>query len=126
MATRSRPLSPHLQIYRPQLTSLLSIVHRATGVALCAGAVALVWGIVAVALGPGAYATFIGFAGSIFGKLLTAAFVFCLVYHWLNGMRHLAWDTGWGLEIKRAYQTGWLVALLAPTLTLLTLWGLWA
>ncbi len=124
MATR--PLSPHLQIYRPQLTSLLSIIHRATGVALCVGSAALVWGIVAVALGPAAYATFSDFAGSMFGRLLTAAFVFCLVYHGLNGLRHLAWDTGWGLEIKRAYQTGWLVVVLAPTLTLLTLWCLWA
>lgn len=126
MATRSRPLSPHLQIYRPQLTSLLSIIHRSTGVALCAGAVALVWGIVAVAMGGDHYACFSDFARGIFGRLLTVAFVFCLIYHWLNGLRHLAWDTGWGLEIKRAYQTGWVVVVLAPTLTLLTLWCLWA
>lgn len=125
MATRSRPLSPHLQIYRPQLTSLLSIIHRATGVALCAGAIALVWGIVAVALGVEAYATFSGFANSLPGKLLTAAFVFCLIYHWLNGLRHLAWDIGWGLEIKEAYTTGWLVVALAPTLTALSLWCIW-
>ncbi len=125
MATRSRPLSPHLQIYRPQLTSILSIVHRSTGVALCAGAVGLVWGVVAAALGAEAYACFRDFAASIFGRLLTAAFVFCLVYHWLNGLRHLAWDTGWGLKIKEAYATGWLVVALAPTLTALSLWCLW-
>lgn len=125
MATRSRPLSPHLQVYRPQLTSLLSIIHRSTGVALCAGAVALVWGIVAVSIGGDCYASFSAFAGSILGRLLTAAFVFCLIYHWLNGLRHLGWDTGWGLEIERAYQTGWAVVVLAPTLTLLTLWALW-
>lgn len=125
MATRSRPLSPHLQIYRPQLTSLLSIVHRSTGVALCAGAVALVWGIVAAAIGGDCYASFSAFASGILGRLLTVAFVFCLIYHWLNGLRHLAWDLGWGLEIERAYQTGWLVVALAPTLTLLSLWGLW-
>lgn len=125
MATRSRPLSPHLQIYRPQLTSLLSIVHRSTGVALCAGAVGLVWGIVATALGTDSYATFHAFASSILGRLLTAAFVFCLIYHWLNGLRHLAWDIGWGLEIKEAYTTGWLVVALAPTLTALTLWCIW-
>lgn len=125
MATRSRPLSPHLQVYRPQLTSLLSIIHRSTGVALCAGAVALVWGIVAVSIGADCYASFSAFAVSILGRLLTAAFVFCLIYHWLNGLRHLGWDTGWGLEIERAYQTGWAVVVLAPTLTLLTLWALW-
>lgn len=125
MATRSRPLSPHLQIYRPQLTSLLSIIHRSTGVALCVGAVGLVWGVVAAGLGADAYASFIAFAVSIFGRLLTAAFVFCLVYHWLNGLRHLAWDTGWGLQIKEAYATGWLVVVLAPALTALSLWCLW-
>lgn len=125
MATRSRPLSPHLQIYRPQLTAVLSIAHRSTGVALCAGAVALVWGIVATALGADAYTCFSNFAASIIGRLLTAAFVFCLVYHWLNGLRHLAWDTGWGLEIKRAYATGWTVVVAAPVLTALSLWCLW-
>ncbi len=125
MATRSRPLSPHLQIYRPQLTSLLSIIHRATGVTLCIGAVALVWGIVAVALGAEAYATFSAFASSILGRLLTAAFVFCLIYHGLNGLRHLAWDIGWGLEIKQAYASGWLVVALAPTLTAISLWCIW-
>lgn len=125
MATRSRPLSPHLQIYRPQLTAVLSIAHRSTGVALCAGAVGLVWGIVAAALGADAYACFRDFAASIVGRLLTAAFVFCLVYHWLNGLRHLAWDTGWGLELNKAYATGWLVVALAPTLTALSLWCLW-
>lgn len=125
MATRSRPLSPHLQIYRPQLTSLLSIIHRATGVGLCAGAVALVWGIVAVAAGGNWYADFGAFAASLPGRLLTAVFVFCLVYHWLNGLRHLTWDVGWGLNIGQAYQTGWVVVVLAPALTLLALWGLW-
>lgn len=125
MATRPRPLSPHLQIYRPQLTASLSIIHRATGVALAAGSIGLIWGVVAVALGADAYASFSAFAASIFGRLLTAVFVFCLIYHWLNGLRHLAWDTGWGLQIKQAYATGWLVVALAPTLTAVSLWCLW-
>lgn len=126
MATRARPLSPHLQIYRPQLTAVLSILHRATGVALCAAAVGLVWGIVALAAGREAFETFMACANGILGRLVTAGFVFCLIYHWLNGLRHLAWDTGWGLEIQRAYATGWTVVALAPSLTAFTLWCLWA
>jgi succinate dehydrogenase / fumarate reductase, cytochrome b subunit len=126
MSTRSRPLSPHLQIYRPQLTALLSIIHRSTGVALTAASVGLVWGLVALAAGPEAFMRFTDVANGILGRLVTAAFVFCLVYHWLNGLRHLAWDTGWGLDLKRAYATGWLVVALAPTLTALVLWRLWA
>ncbi len=126
MATRARPLSPHLQVYRPQLTSLLSIIHRATGVALSAAALGLVWGVVALATGQQAFATFTDLANGFIGRLVCAGFVFCLMYHWLNGLRHLAWDTGWGLEIKRAYATGWVVVVLAPTLTALLLWLLWA
>ncbi|MCB1598977.1 MAG: succinate dehydrogenase, cytochrome b556 subunit [Lysobacterales bacterium] len=125
MATRARPLSPHLQIYRPQLTSLLSITHRATGVALSAGSLLLVWGLVALAAGPEAWHEFAQLMSTVVGRLVVAAFVFSLVYHWLNGLRHLAWDTGWGLDLKRAYATGWSLVVLAPLLTALILWRLW-
>lgn len=126
MASRARPLSPHLQVYRPQLTSMLSIMHRATGVALCAGALLLVWALVALAAGPETWAQFAGLMTGVIGKLISAGFVFSLVYHWLNGLRHLAWDTGWGLDLKRAYTTGWLLVALAPLLTAFILWRLWA
>ncbi|MGE4071920.1 MAG: succinate dehydrogenase, cytochrome b556 subunit [Lysobacterales bacterium] len=125
MATRARPLSPHLQIYRPQLTSLLSITHRATGVALSAGSLLLVWGLVALAAGAEAWSQFAQLMNSVVGRLVVAAFVFALVYHWLNGLRHLAWDTGWGLDLKRAYATGWTLVVLAPVLTAIILWRMW-
>ncbi len=125
MATRARPLSPHLQIYRPQLTSLLSITHRATGVALSAGSLLLVWGLVALAAGAEAWNQFAQLMNSFVGRLVVAAFVFALVYHWLNGLRHLAWDTGWGLDLKRAYATGWTLVVLAPVLTAIILWRMW-
>lgn len=125
MATRARPLSPHLQIYRPQLTSLLSITHRATGVALSAGSLLLVWGLVALAAGAEAWSQFAQLMTSVVGRLVVAAFVFALVYHWLNGLRHLAWDTGWGLDLKRAYATGWTLVVLAPVLTAIILWRMW-
>jgi succinate dehydrogenase / fumarate reductase cytochrome b subunit len=125
MATRARPLSPHLQIYRPQLTSLLSITHRATGVALSAGSLLLVWGLVALAAGSEAWNQFAQLMNSVVGRLVVAAFVFSLVYHWLNGLRHLAWDTGWGLDLKRAYATGWTLVVLAPVLTAVVLWRMW-
>jgi succinate dehydrogenase / fumarate reductase, cytochrome b subunit len=125
MATRARPLSPHLQIYRPQLTSLLSITHRATGVALSAGSLLLVWGLVVLAAGSEAWSQFAQLMNSVFGRLVVAAFVFSLVYHWLNGLRHLAWDTGWGLDLKRAYATGWTLVVMAPVLTAIILWRMW-
>ncbi|GMU42691.1 MAG: succinate dehydrogenase, cytochrome b556 subunit [Xanthomonadales bacterium] len=125
MATHPRPLSPHLQIYKPQLTTVLSILHRVTGVALCAAALGLVWGLLSLALGRDEFEHFRACANSLPGKLLTAIFVFCLVYHLLNGIRHLGWDTGWGLDLKRAYATGWLLVALAPALTALSLWWIW-
>ena len=125
MATRSRPLSPHLQVYRPQLTSVLSITHRATGVALSVVSLALIWGLVALATGREAFEHFMACVDGTLGRVLNGAFVFCLIYHLLNGIRHLAWDTGWGLDLKRAYATGWSLVVLAPLLTAVALWCLW-
>lgn len=126
MATRARPLSPHLQVYRPQLTTTMSILHRATGIGLCAAALVLVCGLLSLAAGPDSWAQFAHLMNGTIGKLVTAAFLLTLVYHWLNGLRHLVWDTGWGLDLKRAYATGWTVAILTPLLTALILWRLWA
>ena len=112
-----RPLSPHLQVYRPQLTSVLSILHRATGVALSAGAVALVLWLASIAGGVEAYTQ----AQSIFAagwfKLLIAGWTFCGFYHLGNGIRHLAWDVGWGFELRQAYATGWAVVVFAVVAT---------
>lgn len=120
-----RPLSPHLQVYKPQLTSILSILHRATGVALCAGVIGLVWGLLSLSIGRVEFEYFRACINGPLGKLATAAFVFCLVYHFLNGIRHLGWDTGWGLDLKRAYATGWTVVAAAPVLTALALYWIW-
>jgi len=117
MATDNRPLSPHLQVYRPQLTSVLSILHRITGVGLAVGTLLLVWWLVAAATGPTAFDTVQSFIGSIVGRLLLLAWSFALHYHLCNGIRHLVWDAGKGFELGTAYASGWLVVIAAAVLT---------
>lgn len=117
MDTADRPLSPHLQIYRWQLTSLLSILHRATGLALGVGAVILVWWLVAAASGPDAYAVVENFLGSWLGFVLLLGWSASLFYHLCNGIRHLVWDTGHALELRGVYIGGWIVVAAAATLT---------
>ena len=124
MSTQNRPLSPHLQVYRPQLTSMMSFSHRATGVALAVGTLLLVWWLVAAASGPEAFAVVQGFIGSILGRLLLFGWTLALFYHLCNGIRHLFWDAGYGFELKQAYASGWLVLLASLALTLLAwIWG---
>ena len=119
MAADERPLSPHLQVYRPQFTSVLSILHRATGMALAAGMILLVWWLVAAAAGPAAFAAAQWFNGSILGRLLLLGFTWALCYHLCNGVRHLFWDAGYGFESPDAYRSGWLVVAASAGLTLL-------
>ncbi|TVR81873.1 MAG: succinate dehydrogenase, cytochrome b556 subunit [Rhodospirillales bacterium] len=121
MASSQRPLSPHLQIYRPQITSVLSILHRVTGVALTAGTLLLTWWLVAAASGPGPFATVQGFLGSWFGHLLLWAFTFSLFYHLSNGIRHLLWDFGWGFELEQVRLSGIAMVAAAAGLTVITL-----
>lgn len=118
MESRNRPLSPHIQIYQPQITSVLSITHRITGVALSVGTLLLVWWLVAAASGPEAYARVQGFAGSWFGYLLLFAWSISLFYHLCNGIRHLFWDAGYGFELPTAYASGWAVIAATAVLTL--------
>ncbi|HWL05238.1 MAG TPA: succinate dehydrogenase, cytochrome b556 subunit [Xanthobacteraceae bacterium] len=87
-----RPLSPHLQIYRPMLTMMMSVVHRATGIALYAGTLLMVWWLVAAAAGPAAYADVEWFMGTIIGHLILFGYTWALVHHMLGGIRHLLWD----------------------------------
>ena len=117
MATQERPLSPHLQVYRPQLTSVMSILHRGTGIVLALGALVFAGWLVAAATGAGAFAAYSALLGSVPGKVALFGFSACLVYHLLNGIRHLAWDAGHGYEIPRAYASGYAVAVLAVVLT---------
>jgi succinate dehydrogenase / fumarate reductase cytochrome b subunit len=104
-----RPLSPHLQVYRPQLTSMLSILHRATGMALSVGALYLATWVIYAAASPEAYAMFQSFNTSIVGRIVLGGWLFCAFYHLANGIRHLFWDAGYGFELKDAYRSGWIV-----------------
>lgn len=119
MATRPRPLSPHLQVYKPQLTSITSIMHRFTGMILSLAAVFLVIGLLAVASGPEAYVLYQNFMKSGFGMALFVSFTFSLSYHLLNGIRHLAWDAGRGLDMPSAYASGWASIIGALILTVI-------
>jgi succinate dehydrogenase / fumarate reductase, cytochrome b subunit len=107
MSAKTRPLSPHLQVYKPQLTSIMSISHRVTGIALAVGTLLLVWWLMAAASGPDAFATVQGFIGSWFGYLVLFGFTYCLMYHLCNGIRHLFWDAGHGFELETVYKSGW-------------------
>ena len=117
MASDNRPLSPHLQIYRPQLTSMLSIAHRGAGVALGVGAAFFAWWLLAAASGPESYGTAQAFFGSVVGIVVLAGFTFALFYHLCNGIRHLFWDAGMGLELDQAYRSGWTVIAASIVLT---------
>ena len=94
--TVERPLSPHLTIYRPMLTMMMSIVHRITGMALFFGTLLLCWWLLAAASGPTAYSKVQGFMGSIIGGLILFGYTWALIHHMLGGIRHLIWDTGRG------------------------------
>ena len=91
-----RPLSPHLGIYRPMLTMMMSITHRITGVALYAGTLLLAWWLIATASGASTYATMQWFMNSLIGKLILFGYTWALIHHMLGGIRHLIWDTGRG------------------------------
>ena len=120
MAQVERPISPHLQVYKPQLTSVLSILHRVTGVGLGVGTLLLAWWLVAAAYGPDQFDTAQAFIASWFGRLLLFGFTFSLFYHLCNGIRHLFWDAGWGFELKTVYTSGWLVVIASLGLTVVS------
>ena len=104
-----RPLSPHLSIYRWPITMAASITHRATGIALAAGTIMLAWWLIAAATGPEAYALFARLAGSLPGQIVLFGFLWSLAFHLLNGIRHLAWDIGYGFKVPTAKLTAVLV-----------------
>ncbi|MEK9672301.1 MAG: succinate dehydrogenase, cytochrome b556 subunit [Rhodospirillaceae bacterium] len=120
MARRERPLSPHLQVYRPQITSVLSITHRATGVALAGGALVLTYWITSATYGAGAFDTAQGVVGSWFGKLVVIGLLFSLYYHLANGIRHLMWDAGRGFDLPTVRSTGWTVVIFSVVATAAT------
>ena len=120
MSPAERPLSPHLQVYRWQLTSVMSILHRATGVALSLGTILLVWWLGAASDGPEPYAGVQRFLGSWLGLVLLFGWSLALFYHLCNGIRHLWWDTGSGLELNGVYAGGWAVLAATAALTIVT------
>lgn len=113
-----RPLSPHLQVYRWQITMALSILHRATGVALSVGLIVLVYWLLQLASGPAAYAQAQPLLASGLLKLCYAGWAFCFFYHLANGVRHLVWDLGRGFEKSQISLGGWIVVVLAAAATL--------
>ena len=121
MTNLKRPLSPHLQIYKPQLTSVLSIAHRITGVALSILSLFIPLTLLSVALGIDYFNILKAFLANVFIQLLITASIFVLAYHLLNGIRHLFWDYGLGLSMKDTYVSGYLVLIVSVLLTLLSI-----
>jgi succinate dehydrogenase / fumarate reductase cytochrome b subunit len=113
MSNTERPLSPHLSIYRWPITMLLSILHRITGIVLALGLLTLVYWLVAVASGEPAYERAMVLLSSLPGKLMLMAWSFAFFLHLGNGLRHLVWDTGHGLEKSQANASAWMVLLFA-------------
>ena len=113
MSTNNRPLSPHLQVYRWQITMLLSILHRMTGFGLAAGALLITWWLMAAVTGEASFKVFRAFAGGFIGRAMIFGWVWAYVFHFLNGIRHLVWDTGRGFAVKTAAASARIVLLLS-------------
>ena len=118
MNPNDRPLSPHLSIYRWPITMVSSILHRATGIAMAVGFVLFALWLADAATGPDAYAVFTGIMGSIVGKLMLVGWSWAFFYHLANGIRHLVWDSGRGLEKEQASASAWFVIVVSVVLTL--------
>ena len=121
MANDSRPLSPHLQVYRWQVTMLLSILHRVTGFGLAVGALLVTWWLMAAVMGEKNFSDFHAFTHSVVGKLMLFGWLWSFAFHFMNGIRHLIWDTGRGFTIKQAANSAWFV-LIASTICALATW----
>lgn len=121
MPIRARPLSPHLQVYRWQIGNTLSIMHRLTGIALSVGIVALAYWLMALAGGRGSFDAAMHIYSSPIGRAALFGWTFSFTYHLLNGIRHLAWDAGYGFERKPRRVSAWIAVLGALALTL----GIW-
>ena len=116
-AKRTRPLSPNIQIYRPQLTSVMSIANRISGLVLSVGAVVLVVWLIAAATGPQAYAIVQGAIASLIGQIVLFGCTFAFFLHLCGGIRHLVWDAGYGFALRSIYASGWAVVAASLALT---------
>lgn len=121
---RARPLSPHLQVYRPMYTMALSILHRATGIVLSAALVIYAWWLIALATGPETYDRVATLLGSPLGLLVPAGLALAYWYHFCAGIRHLVWDTGRMMEKPDARRSAVYVVVAALVLTALTVWAM--
>lgn len=114
-----RPLSPHLQVYRPVISMVMSIFHRLTGAALYLGMIVLVWWLIAAASGPQYYAVAMDWIGSVVGYLILIGLSWAVFHHALGGLRHFLWDTGRGFEIPTVLRLSWATLLGSVTLTII-------
>ena len=119
---KERPLSPHLQVYKPQITSVTSILHRISGIALTLGLLMLVWGIYALAAGRDSYDAFVAFCGSGLGQVMLMGWSAAFFYHMSTGIRHFILDSGYLFEKCNTAKSGYAVILIAALLTG-ALWG---
>lgn len=117
---RVLPVSPNIQIYSPQLTSVLSFTHRVTGVLLSLAAVGLVAWLIAGAVGPDAYAAVQGAISTWIGQIVLFVFTFAFFMHLCGGIRHLVWDTVHAFELRQVYLGGWLAVAASIVLTIIT------
>lgn len=117
--TVERPLSPHLQVYRPLVNMIMSILHRATGAALYIGTLLLAWWLLSAASGPEAFAAVSDFFNSWLGRLILFGYTWALVHHMLGGIRHFIWDTGRGYELDTVDRLSWATIIGSVTLTAL-------
>jgi succinate dehydrogenase / fumarate reductase cytochrome b subunit len=115
----NRPLSPHLQVFRPLITMVMSIAHRITGAALYFGTILVAWWLIAAASGPEHFAIVDGFFGSLFGQLILFGYTWALVHHMLGGIRHFFWDMGVGFELSTANRMAWATIIGSVALTIL-------
>lgn len=121
--SKARPLSPHLQIYRPMLSMYMSIMHRITGVVLAVGMIGLVWWLTAASISDSYFDLVQGFLSHWFGRLVLFGFTWALMHHMLGGLRHFIWDTGRGFELKTVE---WLVRanLIGSVLLTILIWAI--
>ena len=120
---RTRPLSPHLDVYKWQVQMVTSILHRATGIALVAGMLGLVWGLVALAGGEKSWAAFATCAGSLLGQLVLFGFSWALAYHLINGVRHLVQDAGHGWSIPEFVRSSW-ISIIGSVVLVVVVWAI--
>ena len=120
MKKNNRPLSPHLTIYKPQITSIMSISHRVSGVFQSFGTVVIFISILMLLAGEKYYLLSYAVLNTLLGKIFLYFYIFSLCYHFCNGIRHLAWDVGLGFEIKNVYFSGYITIITAIILNFIT------